>query len=98
MNSVCVFGLVLLVAAVGVMGEPTTEYPFCSKEISDKCPPIDGGDIVFFPDPEDCASYCECSSGEAFHFTCVGGLVYDVDSHICNWPTMVDCGDRPRPL
>lgn len=52
-------------------------------------------ETIFFADPEDCASYCECSSGNAFHFHCVGGLVFDDINNICNWPTMVDCGDRP---
>lgn len=50
------------------------------------CPPPDGsGEIVFFPDPDDCHSYYECSNGEPIHMSCPDGLVWNPELDVCDF-------------
>merc|ERR1711942_188902 len=76
-----------------------TEHPLvpCDAAISAKCPPVDGADPTFFADPADCTKFCECALGTAYEHSCMPGLVYDIKLHVCNWPSVVDCGSRPIP-
>merc|ERR1712212_114557 len=69
----------------------------CNETISAQCPPIDGSEPVFIADPDNCAIYCECSGGDAWEIICAPGTVFDEDLHLCNWPEVVDCGNRPTP-
>merc|ERR1712198_75298 len=88
--------LVLLGVSTVVLGQGT-EHPLvpCAQEVSDKCPAIDGATPTYLADPEDCSKFCVCNGGTAFEEKCLPGLVWDPSLHVCNWPTMVDCGDRP---
>ncbi|XP_071524806.1 peritrophin-44-like [Panulirus ornatus] len=88
---VVVFG-----ASQGGVLAMTTESPkFCAQEISDQCPNIDGSSPVFFANPSNCASYCECSDGRAYYFLCPEDTLYDEKDFVCNWAERVDCGSRP---
>jgi len=75
----------------------TSPRPQCAPEVSAECPAVDPGTPVYLADPEDCSAFCECSNGVAYSKQCTQGTYYDPDRHICDWPTNVDCGDRPVP-
>lgn len=49
------------------------------------------------PDPEDCSCYFVCTGKYYVHRQCSAGLIFDDKSHECNWPNVVDCGERPVP-
>lgn len=76
-----------------------TEHPLvpCPPQISDKCPAEDPPTPVYFPQPDDCSKFCVCSGGNAYEESCLPGLVWDDQLHVCNWPSAVDCGSRPIP-
>ncbi|XP_047473667.1 uncharacterized protein LOC125028273 [Penaeus chinensis] len=69
----------------------------CDQSISDQCPTEDGPQPTYFPDPDDCASYCECSGGTAWHFECSPGTLWNEEGNLCDWAESVDCGARPHP-
>ncbi|KAF2365800.1 Chitin binding domain, partial [Trinorchestia longiramus] len=50
---------------------------------------------VYFPDPESCAKFCECSNGIAIALTCPPGTLFDADLGVCATASDVDCGNRP---
>ena len=50
---------------------------------------MDEGDVVIFPDPEDCSAFCQCSGGTAYRKYCQDGTYYDEDLRVCNWPDFV---------
>nr|XP_027206640.1 peritrophin-1-like [Penaeus vannamei] len=87
--------LLVVLAAAGVClaqdGVP------CDVAISDQCPAEDGQQPTYFPDPEDCASYCECSGGIAWHLECGPGTLWNDEKDLCDWADTVDCGLRPHP-
>ena len=75
--------LLLLVAAAAV----TAEF---------QCPGNEG----IYPDPDDCRSFYQCvydESAELFPIkaTCDPILLFDDIFSVCNYPEVVDCGDRP---
>ncbi|MCL4139092.1 UNVERIFIED_CONTAM: hypothetical protein GTU68_006091 [Idotea baltica] len=70
---------------------------YCSDEVSDQCPTTDGDFPVYIANPDDCQSFCECSAGLAYSFTCQDGTLWDEEYNVCNFPEYVDCGDRPSP-
>ncbi|CAL8092616.1 unnamed protein product [Orchesella dallaii] len=49
------------------------------------------------PDAEDCSCYFVCTGTYYMHRRCGQGLVFDPDSEQCNWPDLVNCGERPLP-
>lgn len=55
------------------------------------CPSSSG----FFANPEDCASFYQCSNSVAYLYPCADGTSYDEQMVACNWSDMVDCGARP---
>lgn len=58
------------------------------------CPEIDPSVPLFFEDDEDCASYYECSNGEAVHFICPPGTYFQINVG-CDWAYNVNCEARP---
>ncbi|WP_408945893.1 carbohydrate-binding module family 14 protein [Bacillus velezensis] len=86
------YTLILVLAVAGVLAQ---EYQKCDQSISDQCPAEDGEYPVFFPDPENCAAYCECSGGSAWHLLCGPGTLWDTETDQCNWGDQVDCQGRP---
>jgi len=93
----CVALLLLGVAMARTAPPATTPRPQCDAEVSAQCPAEDGESPVYLADPSDCSAFCECSNGVAYSKACVPGLVFDTVKHVCDWPTNVDCGDRPMP-
>ncbi|XP_046396824.1 endochitinase-like [Ischnura elegans] len=60
-------------------------------------PPADcssGAD--FFPAP-DCDKFYRCVNGKPVLFSCENGLIYNPDSHICDWPADVHRDDCKMP-
>ncbi|XP_018027334.1 uncharacterized protein LOC108682642 [Hyalella azteca] len=89
--------LLPLVAVVVLGGRITVgqDEELCFQNISDLCPVPDPAAPVFFPDPTNCAKFCECSNGLAYSLTCSPETLYDVTDEICKTASEVDCGDRP---
>ncbi|XP_047473557.1 endochitinase-like isoform X2 [Penaeus chinensis] len=85
----------MLILVLAVAGSLAQEYVECDPTISEQCPLDDGEYPVFFPDPNNCAAYCECSGGTAWHLLCAPGTVWDIENNMCNWSDHVDCQDRP---
>ncbi|KAK8748307.1 hypothetical protein OTU49_016064, partial [Cherax quadricarinatus] len=80
-----------LVAVITTNGQDEVE---CPQEISDLCP----GNTdypVYFPYPDDCGAFCECSGTTAFYLHCKPGLFFNENLNVCDWPQNVDCGTRP---
>lgn len=44
-----------------------------------------------FRDPKNCSKFYVCSGTSAFDFTCPNGLMFDLKTNTCNWPSQVDC-------
>lgn len=40
---------------------------------------------------KDCTSFYICSGPSTFEFTCPNGLLFDLTTNTCNWPSQVDC-------
>merc|ERR1712002_1432271 len=88
-----IIAVLLVVVAVAQTRAWGTEHPLvpCPQEVSDKCPETQGMYPVYFPHPDSCAKFCECSHGRAFEESCHNGLVWDDKINACNWPSQVDC-------
>ncbi|XP_066961742.1 peritrophin-1-like [Macrobrachium rosenbergii] len=69
----------------------------CDTAVSENCPAQDPPTPVYLADPSDCSKFCECSGGTAYSKSCQAGTLWDDVIGICNWASMVDCGDRPIP-
>ncbi|XP_068239191.1 peritrophin-1-like isoform X2 [Palaemon carinicauda] len=69
----------------------------CDPEVSKQCPAQDPPTPVYLADPSDCSKFCECSGGTAYSESCQPQTLWDDGLNICNWASMVDCGDRPIP-
>lgn len=44
-----------------------------------------------FRDSENCAAFYMCIGVNMYEFTCPNGLLFDLNSKTCNWPSEVDC-------
>merc|ERR1712168_812401 len=64
----------------------------CSDSVT--CPSPDGPPVNT-PDPEDCSSFYLCIGDCAIHQKCQEDFLFDVTENYCNYPELVDCGDRP---
>merc|ERR1712038_804553 len=57
-----------------------------------ECPENEG----IFPDPDDCSAFYQCVHDRPpFHEYCPTGTLFDDILLICNYESVVDCGDRP---
>ncbi len=66
--------------------------PLLSVSASDfSCPSPSG----FYANPDDCASFYQCSGDVPYLYPCADGTYYDEIMVVCNWEDMVDCGSRP---
>merc|ERR1711936_959921 len=59
--------------------------------------PCGQDDFVQQEDPELCFKYYKCDSGCVTHETCPDNFKYDTLYGFCNYPSDVECGDRPCP-
>merc|ERR1711892_1635310 len=50
-----------------------------------------------YPDIDNCQCYWNCANHVAFHTCCGPGTVYDPINMDCDFPSHVNCGDRPMP-
>ena len=51
---------------------------------------------VYYANPDDCKSYCECSNNHAYKLYCGPQTVWDETNKRCDWAQNVDCGSRPN--
>ncbi|XP_065571763.1 chitin-binding domain protein cbd-1-like isoform X1 [Artemia franciscana] len=67
---------------------PDNFFPPCGTRFP--CPEPDG----YFPNPDNCESYFVCSGGLSYEQVCSPGLVYNVESNVCDFPFNVPppCG------
>ncbi|KAK4303048.1 hypothetical protein Pmani_024909 [Petrolisthes manimaculis] len=85
-----------MVVVLCVAGVVSCQGPVqCPQQISDQCPEVDGARPKYFPVPDNCAQFCQCSSGTAWLFTCPQTTLWDTTQHYCNFADQVDCGSRP---
>ena len=61
-----------------------------------ECPSNEG----IYADPDDCRSFYQCIYDQAGNATPIKGscdpiLLFDENFLVCNYPEVVDCGDRP---
>lgn len=49
----------------------------------------------WYPDPYNCRKYWHCEHGSGQHYVCKDNLLYDPDHKWCDFPSSVDCGERP---
>ena len=61
------------------------------------CPPIDPEFSVFFPHPNDCHWYFQCSNGEAYCKKCPADLHWNVELDTCDWPYRAGCNESSGP-
>lgn len=55
---------------------------------SETCVNFPGG---FYKHETDCGKYYLCVFGTQYHFSCPQGLVFDLNSSVCNFPENVIC-------
>jgi hypothetical protein len=78
---------------------PPTPPPTVSPTISPDC----GNHTDFchhtsdgyFPDPFNCRKYWHCLHHEGAHYKCDNEMLFDTVYNGCNFPNLVDCGNRP---
>ena len=51
----------------------------------------------YFPDQESCDVYYLCEEGKAQVIECPDGLLFPEDGDGCDFPHIVDCGNRTIP-
>jgi len=56
------------------------------------CTVVESG---WYEDTYNCRKYWHCLNGTGEHFTCPDDQLYDPDNVWCNFPHLVECGDRP---
>ncbi|XP_030753459.1 uncharacterized protein LOC115880410 [Sitophilus oryzae] len=62
-----------------------------------KCPGHEDGTPTYYPDPDDCQYFYECSNGKAYHIKCGKGTYWDTTVDACNTADDVSCGSRSTP-
>jgi hypothetical protein len=65
-------------------GKPVTDLPLKPDQSCD-------GTWSYQPNPDDCASYYQCTNGMASKKICPNGLHWNQYSHSCDWPQYANC-------
>ncbi|CAG0892514.1 unnamed protein product [Darwinula stevensoni] len=65
--------------------------------LDDECHEPDCGEGTYFPHPEDCGSFCQCSNGKAYYHACPDGLMFNPALNVCDWPENVCCNAPVNP-
>jgi hypothetical protein len=73
----------------------TTRRPGTNPPGAPECTPDHHG--AFFPHAFFCEQYFECDNYDAILHYCENNLLFDLTFNGCNYPHLVDCGDRTRP-
>ena len=56
------------------------------------CPAVDPLDhTVLLPNPADCSTFYSCSNGVPILMHCPGGLHFNAELDVCDWPRNVRC-------
>nr|AMT75074.1 chitinase Cht10 [Locusta migratoria] len=74
---------------------PTTEKPWSTT--SQKPLPPDSGPCeagVYYPDPTNCNAYYRCVLGQLRKEYCAGGLHWNPDKKVCDWPSESNCDTK----
>lgn len=66
----------------------TTPEPFNPEG---ECPSINPEFAVYLKDRFDCSVFYECDWGTPYKFKCPGGLHFNKELDICDWPQNVNC-------
>ncbi|RAJ77348.1 chitin binding peritrophin-A-like protein [Chitinophaga dinghuensis] len=46
---------------------------------------------TYMRDPQDCSKFYKCENGTKIEFTCSPGLVFNMQTQVCDWPQNTDC-------
>merc|ERR1711963_413057 len=55
------------------------------------CPESEDGYSVYVPHPTHCSLYYQCVGNNPTLMSCPGGLYFDTNLNVCNWPQFVNC-------
>ncbi|KAF4532819.1 hypothetical protein B566_EDAN002670 [Ephemera danica] len=61
------------------------------------CPTENSDVSLFFPNPKDCGSYCQCNWGTAMYMQCPPGLYFNSAQNICDYPKEAHCNLNTQP-
>ncbi|WP_394336026.1 carbohydrate-binding module family 14 protein [Flavobacterium sharifuzzamanii] len=53
-------------------------------------------DGTLLPDEEDCTSFYQCSNGVAVKTSCPGGLEFNPDQLVCDFPELAGCNGEGK--
>ncbi len=53
------------------------------------CSKYTNGELVYFPDPDDCQKFWTCDNGHAIPLACPDGLCFNPAIEACDWPQKV---------
>lgn len=81
MKKIFLLSIVLFVSVTSIFGQGLPN-----------CPQGNSG-TVFFPNPNDCRGYFECSDGVLYWHNCPAGLYWNNSLQVCDWLWNVDCID-----
>merc|ERR1712018_35391 len=65
--------------------------------ISVVCSPSEDGLVVFVPHPYECSKFFMCQGLQGVAMFCPGGLQFDTNLNVCNYPEVVGCTNTPYP-
>jgi hypothetical protein len=76
--------------------DPTTSTTVTSEVVCPdgpipECPFPDGNDSVYYPHPNDCHWFFQCSNGEAYCKVCPADLHWNTVLNVCDWPHDAGC-------
>jgi hypothetical protein len=55
------------------------------------CPPVNGDEVIYTPNHDDCSAYYQCSNGVALPLQCPGDLYFCSQKNTCAWIWEPDC-------
>jgi hypothetical protein len=55
------------------------------------CPPDVNGEVILYPNPENCSEFYQCAGGVAFTHHCPPNLFYCAEKQYCSWRTDTEC-------
>ena len=87
---------VLLLLATTYGRDLRSENESTTTAVRDNCPPGDApgcppGFTLFFPHPNDCHWYFQCSNGVAYCKECPADLQWNVQLETCDFPYSAGC-------
>merc|ERR1711892_1487116 len=74
---------------------PPTDSPTVSPDCGNHTSFCENSADGYFSDPYNCRKYWYCHNKEGDHHKCPSEQLFDIVWNGCNFPNLVDCGDRP---